>query len=138
MKLELVSLQGIEFSDDIYEVIIPTADGEIGVYPGHMPLVSVAVPGVLKIRRKAGDRDLEVYASLGGVVEINDLGVRLLVDDVERSDEILESEAKAALEAAQKLKSAAKTEVELEKAQAMVDRQAIRLQVAALKHRKIR
>lgn len=138
MKLELVSLQGIEFSDDVYEVIIPTADGEIGVYPGHMPLVSVAIPGVLKIRRKAGDRDLEVYASLGGVVEINEAGVRLLVDDVERSDEILESEAKAALEAAQKLKSAAKTEVELEKAQAMVDRQAIRLQVAALKHRKIR
>ncbi|MDB5186181.1 MAG: atpC, partial [Candidatus Saccharibacteria bacterium] len=45
MKLELVSLTGVKYSDDAYEVVIPTADGEIAVFPGHMPLVSLAVPG---------------------------------------------------------------------------------------------
>jgi len=137
MKLELVSLTGVKFSDDVYEVIIPTADGEISVFPTHMPLVSLAVPGVLKVRKNQSDADdtMATYASLGGVVEITPDHVRILVDEVERDEEILEEEAKAALETAHKLKAQAKNAVELEKAQGMIDRQSVRLHVAGLKRR---
>jgi F-type H+-transporting ATPase subunit epsilon len=133
MKLELVSLSGVEYSGDAYEVVIPTADGEIAVYPDHMPLVSIAVPGVLTIRKAKGDAGVETYASLGGVVEISGDTVRILVDEAEHADELYEEEVKRAYEHAQKLKSEAKNAVDLEKAQALVDRHAIRLKVAELK-----
>lgn len=135
MQLELVSLTGLKYSGDAYEVVIPTADGEIAVYPDHMPLISLAVPGVLTVRKKKddADADLETYATLGGVVEISGDKLRILVDEVEHEDELYEDEVRQAYEKAQKLKSEAKTAVELEHAQALMDRHAIRLRVAELK-----
>lgn len=133
MKLELVSLSGVEYSGDAYEVVIPTADGEIAVYPDHMPLISIAVPGVLSIRKNKNDTQVEQYASLGGVVEISNDTVRILVDEAEHADELYEEEVKRAYEHAQKLKSEAKNAVDLERAQALVDRHAVRLRVAELK-----
>lgn len=135
MKLELVSLTGLKYSGEAYEVTIPTADGEISVYPGHMPLISLAVPGVLIVRKQKEDSeaDLEYYATVGGVIEISPENVRILVDEVEHADELYEQEIKQAFEHAQKLKSEAKTVVELERAQSLMDRQAVRLKVAELK-----
>jgi F-type H+-transporting ATPase subunit epsilon len=135
MKLELVSLSGIKYSGDAYEVVIPTAAGEIAVYPDHMPLVSIAVPGVLSIRKSKNDADVEHYASFGGVIEVSGDTLRILVDEVEHADELYEEEAKRAYEHAQKLKSEAKNAVDLEKAQALMDRSAVRLKVADLKRR---
>lgn len=135
MKLELVSLTGVKYSDDAYEVVIPTADGEIAVYPNHMPLVSLAVPGMLSIRKNKGDSDnqVEQYATLGGVIEIDGTTVRILVDEVEHAEDIQEETARKAYEQAQKMKKEAKNSVELEKAQTMMDRQAIRLRVVELR-----
>lgn len=133
MKLELVSLSGIKYSGDAYEVVIPTADGEIAVYPDHMPLISIAVPGVLTIRKAKGDSQVETYATLGGVVEISGDTLRILVDDVEHADELYEEEVKRAYEHAQKMRAEAKTTIDIEKAQALIDRHAVRLRVAELK-----
>jgi len=60
MKLELVTLAGIKVDADVYEVMLPTAAGPIAVFPGHEPLVSVAVPGAIAVRFKKGDRASEV------------------------------------------------------------------------------
>lgn len=135
MKLELVSLAGVKYADDAYEVIIPTADGEIAVYPGHMPLVSLAVPGVLSVRRAKNDSNeqMEQFATLGGVIEVMGDTLRILVDEVEHADELYEDEVKKAYEKAQKMKAEAKTTVEIEQAQSMMERQTVRLKVAELK-----
>ena len=50
MKFSLVTLAGEQMSADIYEVIIPTEHGEISVFPGHEPLITVARPGVVMVR----------------------------------------------------------------------------------------
>ena len=50
MKLQLVTLAGIQLDTDVYEVQLPTAAGPIGVFSGHEPLVSIAVPGAIKVR----------------------------------------------------------------------------------------
>lgn len=136
MRLELVALSGVKYSDDAYEVVIPTAAGDIAVYPGHMPLVSIAVPGLLTIRKNKSDTETEQYATAGGVIEIDGETVRILVDEVEKADDISEAEAKAAFERAQKLKSEAKTAVELEKAQALMDRHAVRLKVVDIRRQR--
>jgi F-type H+-transporting ATPase subunit epsilon len=137
MKFQLITLSGIKYSADAYSVQLPTASGVETVLPNHEPLMSVLVPGVISIRRNQKDPDhtVEHYATYGGVVEILGDDVRVLVDEADHGDEINEAEAEKARTFAQELLQKAGSQVELEHAQTMVDRQAVRLQVAQLKRR---
>lgn len=137
IHFQLVSLSGTKFDDDVYEVVLPTLDGEIGVLQDHMPLVSVATTGAIAVRRTDKDTDaqLEYFATNGGVIEVENNTLRVLVDEADHADELNEAEVQKALERAQKMKSEAKDEVSLEHAQQLVDRHAVRLQVAGLKRR---
>ena len=139
MRLQLITLQGVRVDQDIYELVAPTAAGEIGVFPGHEPLVTLAVPGALAVRYKKGDADsaLEYFAISGGVIEISPTDIRVLVDEADLGADIVVGEAQEALERALKLKSEAKNQVELEKATALIDRHTVRLRVADLRrHRR--
>ena len=138
MKLQLITLHGLKIDDDVYEVIVPTTSGDIAVYPGHEPLVTIARPGILAVRRKKSDTDeaRDFFAVNGGVVEIDTTSLRILVDEADSSEEIVTAEVEKALSYAQKLKSEAKNQVELDKAQAMIDRSAVKLKVAGLRRHK--
>ncbi len=140
MKFELITLLGKKLDTEVYEVILPTADGEISVFPGHEPLVSLAVPGVISVRHEKGDLDeqLEYFATSGGIIEIDQQRVRVLVDAADKDEEIVEAEAKAALERAEKMKAEASDQVDIEKAHEEARLQAVRLQVAELRRRKKR
>jgi F-type H+-transporting ATPase subunit epsilon len=137
IRFQLVSLTGTKFDDDVYEVVLPTLDGEIGVLQDHMPLVSVATTGAIAVRRneRDGDAAREFFATNGGVIEVSGNTLRVLVDEADDADDINASEAEAAMERAKKMVSEAKDQVSLEHAQSLVDRQAVRLQVAGLKRR---
>lgn len=138
IHLQLITLSGIKFDDDVYEVLLPTLEGQIGVLPGHMPLISVATNGVISVRRLPTDIDLamEHYATNGGVIEVVDDTLRVLVDEADHAEDINVSDAEAAHQRALKLKAEAKDQVSLEHAQELLDRTAVRLQVAGLKHRR--
>jgi len=135
VHFQLVALTGTKFDGDAYEIILPTLDGEIGVLQDHMPLVSVATTGVIAVRKQAhdADRDREYFAISGGVIEVSDNTLRVLVDEADNAEDINESEAEAAMERAKQLKAEATDEVSLEHAQQLVDRHAVRIQVAGLK-----
>lgn len=137
MDFELVTLSGTKVNERVYEVILPTKDGEIAVYPGHEDLVTVAKLGVVMVRREKqhSNEQMEFFAISGGVVEINSARVRVLVDEAEHGEDIVEAESKAALERALKLRDDATNQVELEKAHQLVDRHAVRLKVADLHRR---
>ena len=138
IKFQLVSLSGIKYDHDVCEVILPTLDGEIGVLPGHMPLISAATHGIISVRSQSSERDdmREFFAISGGVIEVADNTLRVLVDEADHADEINESETKKAIELAQKMKSEAKDQVSLDQAQSLIDRSTVRLQVAGLKRRR--
>ena len=138
IHLQLITLSGTKFDGDVYEVLLPTLEGQIGVLPGHMPLISVATNGVISVRRNPADIDLamEHYATNGGVIEVMDDTLRVLVDEADHAEDINEAEAEAAHQRALRMKAEAKDETSLEHAQALVDRTAVRLQVAGLKHRR--
>jgi F-type H+-transporting ATPase subunit epsilon len=138
IHFQLVSLSGTKFDDDVYEVVLPTLDGEIGVLQHHMPLVSVATTGAIMVRRNPRDTDAqrEYFATNGGVIEISDNTLRVLVDEADHADELNEAEVQKALDRAQRMKAEAKDEVSLEHAQQLVDRQSVRLHVANLKRRR--
>ncbi len=137
IHFQLVSLSGTKFDGDVYEVLLPTLEGEIGVLQDHMPLVSVAKTGIIAVRRDAKDPDTarEYFATNGGVIDVTDNHLRVLVDEADHADEINEAEAQAAVERAKQMLAEAGDQVSLEHAQAMVDRHSVRLQVASLKRR---
>jgi len=140
MRLQLVTLRGVGIDTDIYELIAPTTTGEIAVFPGHESLVTMATPGALSVRYKKGDADsaLDFFAISGGVIEIGPTSIRVLVDEAEYGDDIVEAESRAALERALKLRDEAKNRVDLDKAHQLIDRHTVRLRVAELHRRRRR
>jgi len=140
MDLQLITLSGTKVDEKIYEIVIPTVDGEIAVFPDHEPLVTVAKAGVVTVRYEKDHNveKLEYYAISGGVVEIMGKSVRILVDEAEHGDDIIEAETQAALDRAVQMRDEAKDQVELEKASQLVDRHAVRLKVADLHRRRRR
>ncbi|MCY1542435.1 ATP synthase epsilon chain [compost metagenome] len=137
MKLQLITLAGVKVDQEVYEVMMPTAAGDIAVFPGHEPLVTLAVPGAISVRHNKDDKDdrLEYFAISGGVVEISQKKIRVLVDEADHGDDIVEAESQAALERAIAMRDSAKNQVDLEKAHQLVDRHAVRLKVAGLRRR---
>jgi F-type H+-transporting ATPase subunit epsilon len=140
LHLQLVTLSGIKFEDDVYEVVLPTLEGEIGVLSNHMPLISVATAGVVIVKKNRTDADnqKEFFAISGGVIEIDHNQLRVIVDEADHADNINEAEAEAAHERAQAMKAEAKDQVSLDHAQQMIDRTSARLDVAKLKRRRQR
>lgn len=140
MKLQLVTLAGTKIDQEVYEVIIPTVDGEIAVFPDHEPLVTVAKAGVITVRynKEHSLHELEYFAISGGIVEVSGDSVRVLVDEAEHGDDIIEAETEAALERAVQMRDEAADQVELEKASQLIDRHAVRLKVADLHRRRRR
>lgn len=137
IRFQIITLSGTKFDEEVYEIQLPTPDGNIGIFPNHMPLVSLAVPGLIAVRRNQRDSNdkLEYFATDGGVIEILDNTVKILADEAVHAEDIQEESAKKALAAAEEAYKNAKDKVSLDKAQAMIDRQAVRLNVAKYKRR---
>jgi F-type H+-transporting ATPase subunit epsilon len=134
MQFELLTLSGVRFSGQIDELSIHAADGAVTILPHHENFTSLVKPGVAVVR---SSKKQESFVIFDGILDITDNGVKLLVDEAEHEDELVESEIAAALKKAEALKTAAKDKHELHRAQQLVDRHNVRLDVARVK-RKIR
>ncbi len=137
IDLELITLTGVKLRESVHEVVLPTQDGQIAVFEHHAPLVTLAKAGVISVRKKSDHPDdmMEHYAIDSGVIDIADNMVRVLVDEADKDSEVSQKEAEAALERAKKLRSEARDQVSLDKAQSLIDREASRLKVAELRRR---
>lgn len=140
LTFELVTLEGIKFSEQCFEIILPTEQGQIAVFPNHVPLVSVATPGIVSVRIRETDPDsaLHHYAINGGVIEVGEHRVRVLADEAQSAEDIDEGHAKAALQRAKELQKQAEGRVALADATALVERHLAQLKVAELKNRRPR
>lgn len=138
IKFELVTLEGVKFSDEVHEVLLPTPDGQVAIFKDHMPMISLASEGMIGVRKKPEYPDdmIEYFSTSGGVIELNENTVRLLADEAAGEDELDEADIQAALERAHNLRSEAKDQMSLEHAQAMIDRSRTQLRVAELKKRR--
>jgi F-type H+-transporting ATPase subunit epsilon len=98
LKLEIVTPEGRAYADDVEMVVLPAIEGEIGVYPGHVALMTQLLPGELRIT-KAGKTDEMVVGA--GFVEITGDGVSVLTDMALGEDKINETAAEEAVQRAQ-------------------------------------
>ena len=100
LQVELVAVERKIWSGEATMVIARTTEGELGVLPGHAPLLGqLAEGGVVTIRTESGD-DV-VVAAHGGVRSVTDRGVSILPETAEVSGEIDVARAREALSRAQ-------------------------------------
>lgn len=99
MHVELVSVERALWSGAAVAVYARTAEGEIGVLPGHTPLLGALEPGwVVRIQRP-DEPELRV-AVHGGFLSVRKDGVSVLAEMAESADDIDTGRARAALERA--------------------------------------
>jgi F-type H+-transporting ATPase subunit epsilon len=134
-KLKVITLTGTEVDEEVYEAMIPTTGGTIGVYGGHAPLLGEVAPGLLQVRKQKSDKDdaRDEYGVYDGTVEILNDTVQVLIDELDAPGEVSATEAEAAVKRAQEMISKAKDSVTLAEAQSLMDRSQVRLQLAGLK-----
>lgn len=98
---------------EVDEVIVPGHNGQLGVFPGHSPLVTTLSVGVLRYRLK-GSSDYQSVVVSWGYCEVNKDGVIVLAETAETPSEIDKARAEAALRRAQeKLANAAAIEPDM-------------------------
>ena len=99
LHFEFVSPERVLFSGDVDQVDLPGSEGDMGILPGHAPLVTTLRPGIVTIFR-GGQREPVVV--VGGFAEVSPAGLTVLADRaVARADfdmALLASEIKDAEE----------------------------------------
>jgi F-type H+-transporting ATPase subunit epsilon len=100
LQVELVAVERKIWSGEATMVIARTTEGELGVLPGHAPLLGELAPGgVVTIRTESGD-DL-IVAAHGGFLSVTEKGVSILAETAEISSEIDVERAREALRRAE-------------------------------------
>lgn len=93
LKLEIVTPDAKVFSDDVEMVTLPGVEGEMGIYPNHVPLMTQLAAGEI-IARKGGE---DLFLAVGeGFVEITGDHVSILTDMAIRAENIDEARAEEA------------------------------------------
>jgi len=129
LQLDVITPERRLLSEQVDAATVPGLGGELGILPGHTPLISQLKTGVLSYTQGATTRRLLVS---GGFVEINDDRVSVLADLAEFPEEVDAAHARLEREEAEKrLGAFTGTPEELAEAQAQFDRAAARLQLGA-------
>lgn len=93
LKLEIVTPEGVSYSEDVEMVTLPGSEGEMGIYPNHVPLMAQVASGEVAARRNGKDEFLAVG---DGFVEITGERVAILTDMAIKADNIDEAKAEEA------------------------------------------
>jgi F-type H+-transporting ATPase subunit epsilon len=93
LKLEIVTPDGKAYSEDVEMVTLPGVEGEMGIYPDHVPLLTQVVPGEV-IARRAGREELLAVGE--GFVEITGQRVAIITDMALRAESIDEAKVEEA------------------------------------------
>ena len=100
LRLEIVTPERKAFSGDVDMVELPGADGELGIYPAHVPLVTALTPGEVRIIENGKETEMVIGS---GYAEITGDAVEILTDSAEVDSEIDEKATEDAMDRARKL-----------------------------------
>jgi F-type H+-transporting ATPase subunit epsilon len=93
LKLEIVTPEAVTYSEDVDMVTLPGVEGEMGIFPMHVPLMTQIVPGEVSVRKNGQDYFLAVGE---GFVEITGTRVAILTDMAIKAGDIDETKAEEA------------------------------------------
>nr|YP_009478202.1 ATP synthase CF1 epsilon chain [Adiantum shastense]AVP32687.1 ATP synthase CF1 epsilon chain [Adiantum shastense] len=97
-SLRVMAPNRIVWNSEVWEIILSTNSGQIGILPNHAPLLTALDMGVLRIR---SDGQWSAMALMGGFAMIDNNRVTILVNEAERASEIDPDEARKSFQTAQ-------------------------------------
>jgi F-type H+-transporting ATPase subunit epsilon len=128
LQLEIVTPEGRTYQGPVESLVLPAWEGQLGVLPGHEPLVALLKPGAMRF--SVGGKE-EWLAVSGGFAEIGPKKVVVLAETAEMAEAIDQARAKASVGAKQQaLAQGHFSEEQIEKMQASLIKELVRLKVA--------
>jgi F-type H+-transporting ATPase subunit epsilon len=141
LDVSVMTAEGRLFEGPARFVVVPGADGELGVLPRHVPLVAVLKPGAVRIEPPGAEE--EVLFVSGGFVEVGRKDqegertvVTVLADTGEHAHDIDEAQAEEARKRAQELLTRRLSTAEYAEAAALLERSTARIRVADVARRR--
>ena len=98
LRLEIVTPDAVVYSEDVEMVTLPSVEGQIGILPQHVGLMTQLVPGEIIVRRGGHDEFLAVGE---GLIEVTGKRVSILTDMAVAADKIDEAKAEEARQRAE-------------------------------------
>ena len=99
MHCDIVSAEQQIFSGSIENLVAAGSLGDLGIYPGHAPLLTALIPGPVRITKQDGGE--EIYYVSGGFLEVQPGTVNILADTAVRADDVDEANAVQAMKEAE-------------------------------------
>lgn len=129
LQLDVVTPNRRVLAEPVDMVTVPGLGGELGILPGHTPLISQLQTGVLSYQKDG--RTFQLHVS-GGFVEVNEDRISVLAEIAELPEEIDAARARLSREHVEKTLSAwTGTEEDFERARVKLERSMVRLQLAS-------
>ncbi len=100
LKLEVITPTKVVLSEEVDEITVNTANGEISILPNHVALLTKLMPGEMIVRNGG---KTSPFAVMGGFLEVAENKVTILSDYAVRAADIEVAKAKEAKEAAERL-----------------------------------
>jgi F-type H+-transporting ATPase subunit epsilon len=132
LKLEIITPEAKVYSDDVEMVTLTGIDGEMGIYPTHMPLMTQLVAGEIMARKDGQNIFLAVG---GGFVQVTGERVAVLTDMAIKADDIDEAKAEEARQKAEARLAEKITDAEAASAGAALAHSLAQLKVKRRTHR---
>lgn len=131
IRLDVITPSKTAFSGDVNMVIARALDGDIGILPGHVPLVAALDIWALRVITSGSERKMAIS---GGIMSVSDGRITVMTATVEHAEDIDVSRAKKALARALDEQAKATTSRELETWKYAERRAQVRLSIATAKH----
>ena len=114
IRVDVVSAEESIFSGEAKFVALPGESGELGILPGHIPLITRIKPGAVRIEKADGGEEFVFVA--GGILEVQPHLITVLSDTAIRGHDLDEAKANEARKAAEEAVKNAKSDIDLAKA----------------------
>ncbi|MEY4978947.1 MAG: hypothetical protein RLZZ352_1217 [Pseudomonadota bacterium] len=114
IRVDVVSAEASIFSGEAKFVALPGEAGELGILPGHIPLITRIKPGAVRIEKADGNEEFVFVA--GGILEVQPRHVTVLSDTAIRGKDLDEAKATEARKQAEEAVKNAQSDIDLAKA----------------------
>lgn len=126
MKLQVICPDRIFYEGEVTMVELNTTEGELGIYPRHIPLTCIVAPGILTITEESGLKNAALHA---GFVQIMPDKVTIMAEVAEWPDEIDLDRAEAAKERAEERIREKDSKTDIARAETALHRAVARINV---------
>lgn len=133
LQVAILTVEGVRFDGEADFVVAPGSEGELGILPRHIPLLTPLAAGAVKVRN---ENDEQFFFVSGGFLEVRPDRVTVLADAAERAEDIDEARAEDARRRAQSSIEQKASDADLAAATGALARAEARLRLAELRRRR--